>query len=141
MQKYLKNVANKIAFWDMCWDPIHLWYVQNTMIGITQKGGKCPGIFTIKLHFQMLSVDPDIWYPGKYLLKSISPDYRVRMWEKVPWRAILNICLCCELSQKENIKTYCVLFWDNRAQFKLLAKKLLHFHYCTFPPNSIAIMQ
>ena len=103
MQKYLKNVANKIAFWDTCWDPIHLWYDQNTMIGIIQMGGKYPGIFTIKLHFQMLSVDPDIWYPGKYLLKSISPDYRVRMWEKVPWQAILNICLCCELSQKENI--------------------------------------
>ena len=106
MQKYLKNVANKIAFWDMCWDPIHLWYVQNTMIGITQKGGKCPGIFTIKLHFQMLSVDPDIWYPGKYLLKSISPDYRVRTWENVLWRAILNICLCCELSKK---KTYILI--------------------------------
>ena len=140
MQKYLKNVANKIAFWDMCWDPIHLWYVQNTMIGITQKGGKCPGIFTIKLHFQMLSVDPDIWYPGKYLLKSISPDYRVRMWEKVPWRAILNICL----SQKENIHFNYAVFWFHlvkKIQMFGIPKKLLHFHYCTFSPNSIAIMQ
>ena len=105
MQKYLKNVANKIAFWDTCWDPIHLWYDQNTMIGIIQMGGKYPGIFTIKLHFQMLSVDPDIWYPGKYLLKSISPDYRVRMWEKVPWQAILNICLCCDVKNLKK-KTY-----------------------------------
>ena len=44
------------------------------------------------------------WFalPPRILLKSISPDYQVRTWEKVPWRAILNICLCCLLSQKEN---------------------------------------
>ena len=27
--------------------------------------------------------------------------------------------LWCEKSQKENIWTYCILFWDNAAQFKL----------------------
>ena len=72
------------------------------------------------------------------VLKSISPDYWVRTWEKVPWQAILNICLCCELSQN-----YAV-FWFHlvkKIQMFGIPKKLLHFHYCTFSPNSIAIMQ
>ena len=38
------------------------------------------------------------------LIFFINANTLVRTWEKVPWRAILNICLCCELCQKKTYK-------------------------------------
>ena len=69
---------------------------------------------------------------GEYL-KSMSTDYRVRTWEKVPWRAILNICLSCELSQKENINIGSVFTFgitQHKSQFKI-ARQQTYSHVLT----------
>ena len=107
----------------------HSWYKFNISLVIT---------ITTRDIFQY-QIPAIIYLPiFQQVLKSISPDYWVRTWEKVPWWAILNICLCCELSQN-----YAVVWFHlvEKIQMFGIPKKLLHFHYCTFPPNSIAIMQ